>query len=139
MYRSNEEQGIGFLADARRLNVALTRARHAVVLVGNARLLGRQSTWNQLLRHCKDLKVIVEGSVSNMVQSRINFPFLKKDTPLPRLPPVAGAAVGTPFPPSCYGSTVVSFILRVAYESFALSFSHYNRYVLCQSLRSQRR
>ena len=39
--RSNELQGIGFLNDPRRLNVALTRAKYGVVILGNPKVLSK--------------------------------------------------------------------------------------------------
>ncbi len=42
--RSNEHQGIGFLNDPRRLNVALTRAKYGVVILGNPKVLSKVGT-----------------------------------------------------------------------------------------------
>lgn len=42
--RSNEHQGIGFLNDPRRLNVALTRAKYGIVILGNPKVLSKVST-----------------------------------------------------------------------------------------------
>ena len=36
MVRSNQHQHIGFLKDWRRMNVAVTRARRMLVMIGNA-------------------------------------------------------------------------------------------------------
>lgn len=46
-------QGIGFLNDPRRLNVALTRARYGIVILGNPKVLSKQPLWNGLLTHYK--------------------------------------------------------------------------------------
>ena len=49
--RANEHQGIGFLNDARRLNVALTRAKYGVV-IGNAKVLARVSNSRCVILLC---------------------------------------------------------------------------------------
>jgi regulator of nonsense transcripts 1 len=56
--RSNEHQGIGFLNDPRRLNVALTRAQYGLVILGNPKVLSKQPLWNSLLTHYKVRKII---------------------------------------------------------------------------------
>lgn len=71
--RSNEHQGIGFLNDPRRLNVALTRARYGLVVLGNPKVLSKQQLWNNLLCHFKDNGVLVEGPLNNLKQSMVQF------------------------------------------------------------------
>lgn len=43
--RSNEQCRIGFLADVRRLNVALTRARRGLIVIGSRTTLNSNPTW----------------------------------------------------------------------------------------------
>ena len=43
--RSNEEGRIGFLADVRRLNVALTRARRGLIVIGSRTTLNSNPVW----------------------------------------------------------------------------------------------
>ncbi|XP_010518678.1 PREDICTED: regulator of nonsense transcripts 1 homolog isoform X2 [Tarenaya hassleriana] len=71
--RSNEHQGIGFLNDPRRLNVALTRARYGIVILGNPKVLSKQPLWNGLLTHYKEHECLVEGPLNNLKQSMVQF------------------------------------------------------------------
>ncbi|KAJ9152585.1 hypothetical protein P3X46_026140 [Hevea brasiliensis] len=71
--RSNEHQGIGFLNDPRRLNVALTRARYGIVILGNPKVLSKQPLWNSLLTHYKEHECLVEGPLNNLKQSMVQF------------------------------------------------------------------
>ena len=49
--RSNERRAVGFLADARRANVAVTRARRHVAVVGDSRTIGADPFLARLLAH----------------------------------------------------------------------------------------
>ena len=76
--RSNENQGIGFLNDPRRLNVALTRARYGIIIVGNPKVLAKQPVWNHLLHFYKENRVLIEGALNNLKESMMQFPKPKK-------------------------------------------------------------
>ncbi|CUI14807.1 Hypothetical protein, putative [Bodo saltans] len=69
--RSNDQQGIGFLSDWRRLNVALTRARRGVMIIGNARVLSRHALWHDLLTHFQKNGSIVEGPVMQLTPAKV--------------------------------------------------------------------
>ncbi|QRW14273.1 regulator of nonsense transcripts protein [Ceratobasidium sp. AG-Ba] len=71
--RSNEHQGIGFLNDPRRLNVALTRAKYGVVILGNPKVLSKHPLWHYLLTHYKEKQCLVEGPLNNLQPSMIQF------------------------------------------------------------------
>ncbi|KAL1454067.1 hypothetical protein WDU94_010357 [Cyamophila willieti] len=71
--RSNDHQGIGFLNDPRRLNVALTRAKYGIIVIGNPKVLSKQPLWNNLLNFYKEQKVLVEGPLNNLKESLILF------------------------------------------------------------------
>jgi regulator of nonsense transcripts 1 len=62
--RSNDTQSIGFLSDARRLNVALTRAKYGLVIIGNPRALSRNPLWHHLLMHYREHGILVEGPLN---------------------------------------------------------------------------
>lgn len=90
--RSNEGQGLGFVSDPRRLNVALTRAKYGLILFGNPKVLSRSPLWNNLLIHFKEAGCLVEGALTNLKQSTLAFAPSKRYVPSSRLVPPTDTA-----------------------------------------------
>lgn len=64
--RSNECQGIGFLKDPRRLNVAITRAQHGLIIIGNPRILSHNALWCDLIEFYRSNGCLVQGTLNNL-------------------------------------------------------------------------
>ncbi len=54
MVRSNAEGEIGFLKDYRRMNVAMTRARKKLVIIGDSATLGGDKFYEEFLAYCEE-------------------------------------------------------------------------------------
>lgn len=50
---------LGFVSSKQRLNVAISRARCLLMIVGNPHLLSQDSSWRYLLKSCIDKKCYV--------------------------------------------------------------------------------
>lgn len=52
-------RSIGFVADVRRMNVALTRAKHSLWILGNVRTLQADKNWRALVNDAKDRNLVL--------------------------------------------------------------------------------
>lgn len=57
--RSNEDGNIGFLRDLRRLNVAITRAKRKLIIIGNINTLKSNPTYARLIEFARENNVLV--------------------------------------------------------------------------------
>ena len=55
--RSNSDGNVGFLSDRRRLNVALTRSKRGLVVVGNPDTLRHDENWKSWIEHVRSRKL----------------------------------------------------------------------------------
>ena len=58
--RSNEWGNIGFLSDLRRLNVAITRAKRKLIIIGNKKTLKNNPTYSRLIQFVEDENLLIE-------------------------------------------------------------------------------
>lgn len=69
--RCNNRGAIGFLKDARRLNVAMTRARMGLMIIGSAQTLAVNKMYFDLIRFFQDKSLLVEGEINNLKLSPV--------------------------------------------------------------------
>lgn len=60
MVRDNDKGSIGFLHDLRRMNVAMTRARMKLIIVGNTETLSRHPFYRQLIEYFQSKDSVLE-------------------------------------------------------------------------------
>lgn len=58
--RASKDKGIGFVADFRRMNVGITRARSSVLVVGSASTLKKDKHWGNLVESAQESKGFFE-------------------------------------------------------------------------------
>lgn len=54
LYQHNEKIHPGFLANPKRFNVAITRAKALLIVIGNPMVLKYDTNWRQFMQYCKD-------------------------------------------------------------------------------------
>ncbi|EPZ33970.1 AAA domain-containing protein [Rozella allomycis CSF55] len=69
--RAHSDQGIGFLSDTRRLNVALTRAKYSLFVLGSADVLSQNPIWNALILNAKQRNLF--ANYNQEFWNRISF------------------------------------------------------------------
>ncbi len=60
LVRANEKEQIGFLKDKRRLNVAITRAKRKLIIVGDAATVNVDRTYRRLFEYIKENGLVME-------------------------------------------------------------------------------
>ena len=66
--KSNSDviQRMGFVSCSKRFNVAITRARSLLIVVGNSEVLSQDEHWKSFVDYCKDLKCYLPDSSENL-------------------------------------------------------------------------
>lgn len=82
--RAAGSHGIGFLSDVRRMNVALTRAKHFLFVIARCKSVVVNPYWKDLVDHARDTDAVVavhrgkKGGFPDLVQLRTEEPRKRK-------------------------------------------------------------
>lgn len=66
MVRDNDDGTIGFLRDLRRMNVAITRAKMKLIIIGNTQTLSRHRFYREFINYVQENGEIVECSTDSV-------------------------------------------------------------------------
>ncbi|KAG2634775.1 hypothetical protein PVAP13_2NG309409 [Panicum virgatum] len=80
--RCNKEQKIGFVSDFQRMNVAITRARSAVLVVGSASTLQKDEHWDNLVESAKERKSYFKPFSAFFAEDNLKTMVVQKDPPV---------------------------------------------------------
>lgn len=72
---------IGFLADERRLNVAITRPKHFLLIVGNSETLKKSTVWSNLIKFCQTSAQLIDISAETIKKCKGKAVSLQKVLP----------------------------------------------------------
>ena len=64
---------IGFLSDERRMNVALTRAKRSLWVVGNSDVLKANHSWKRLIEHFEREGMLRDGGNQDECHSNVRY------------------------------------------------------------------
>jgi helicase MOV-10 len=75
---------LGFLANPKRFNVAVTRAQALLIVVGNPRVLKSDPSWSRFLQHCSKTEScrgvnVVEDSINNIIDQLTELTIVDED------------------------------------------------------------
>ena len=74
-----EGTSIGFLNDFRRMNVAITRAKNHLFIVGHSKTLNQNKDWNKLITHWKSNKRITQYHSKAEMEKSLCFTKIKEE------------------------------------------------------------
>ncbi|EGF80951.1 hypothetical protein BATDEDRAFT_24512 [Batrachochytrium dendrobatidis JAM81] len=76
------DRSVGFISDTRRMNVALTRAKHSLIIIGNSHSLKTDPVWKNLVNNAKQRSLTLKISSKDIqVGSNATFSNLIDDIP----------------------------------------------------------
>jgi senataxin len=75
--RAAGSHGIGFLSDVRRMNVALTRAKHFLFVIARCDSIVVNPYWNDLVQHARETNAVVSVPLKTFGRGNFDFGTLK--------------------------------------------------------------